>query len=82
MVVGDIASNAALLDALVPASIELGRTINPTLYTRKEFVQRVRDRTSFIERVLAQPKLFLYGSDDVVNQIRTSQPGTHRKARG
>lgn len=79
MVIGDITSNAALLDALAPATIELGRTINPTLYTRKEFVQRVHDRKSFIERVLAQPKLFLYGSDDAIIQIRASQLGAHRK---
>ena len=82
MVIGDIASNAALLDALAPASIELGRPINPTLYTRKEFTQRVHDRTSFIERVLAQPKIFLYGSDDVITEVRAGQSGTYRKTQG
>lgn len=35
MVIGDISSNAALLGALAPASIELGRPINPTLYTQR-----------------------------------------------
>lgn len=79
MVIGDIASNAALLDALAPASIELGRQINPTLYVRKEFVQRVRDGQSFIERVLAQPKLFLVGSEDVITQISAGQFGADRK---
>lgn len=79
MVIGDISSNAALLDALSPASIELGRPINPTLYTHKEFVQRVRDGKVFIARVLAQPKLFLYGSDDVITQISTGKSVADRK---
>ena len=79
MVIGDIASNAALLDTLAPASIELGRPINPTLYTRKEFVQRVSDGKSFIERVLAQPKLFLVGSDDIITQLSAGKFGAHRK---
>lgn len=80
MVIGDISSNAELLDALAPARIELGRPINPTLYSRKEFAQRVHDRTSFIERVLAKPKIFVLGSDDVITEFSAGQLSAHRKA--
>jgi predicted nucleotidyltransferase len=62
MVVGDAMSNAALLEALSPASTQLGRAVNPTLYTPEEFAQRIMDGKSFITRVLEQPKIFVKGS--------------------
>ncbi len=81
MVVGDVPSNAALLDALSPASAQLGRAVNPTLYTREEFAQRVVDGKSFIMRVLEQPKLFVKGSDHDVSRLsRAGEPGEDRPA--
>jgi predicted nucleotidyltransferase len=69
MVVSSSLSNAELLHALQPAQEELGRTINPTLYMPEEFSQRVRERRSFILRVLAKPKLFIKGAEDDIAQI-------------
>jgi predicted nucleotidyltransferase len=69
MVVGVVPSNGALLEALSPASAQLGRAINPTLYTPDEFAQRVRDGKSFIMRVLEQPKIFVKGTDDDVTKL-------------
>ena len=81
MVIGTVASNAALLDALSPASVQLGRTVNPTLYTPGEFAQRVADGKSFIMRVLEQPKIFVKGSDHDVSRLGgTSQSGENRAA--
>lgn len=69
MVIGAVPSNAALLEALAPASAQLGRAINPTLYTPDEFAQRISDGKSFIMRVLEQPKIFVKGSDDDVTKL-------------
>jgi predicted nucleotidyltransferase len=69
MVVGAVPSNGALLEALSPASAQLGRAINPTLYTPDEFAQRISDGKSFIMRVLEQPKIFVKGSDDDVTKL-------------
>jgi predicted nucleotidyltransferase len=69
MVIGAVPSNAALLEALSPASAQLGRAINPTLYTPDEFAQRVSDGKSFIMRVLEQPKIFVKGSDDDITKL-------------
>ena len=69
MVIGSITSTAQLLDILAPAQAELGRIINPTLYTHDEFSKRVRENRSFIIRVLAKPKLFLKGAEDDLDRI-------------
>jgi predicted nucleotidyltransferase len=78
MVVSASLSNVELLHALQPAQEELGRTVNPTLYMPEEFSQRVRERHSFILRVLAKPKLFIKGAEDDVAQI--SEPVEDRPA--
>lgn len=81
MVIGAVPSNAALLEAVSPASAQLGRAVNPTLYTPDEFAQRVVDGKSFILRVLEQPKIFVKGSEhDVTRLGGADKPGAHRKA--
>lgn len=64
MVIGADLSNGALLEALQPASAQLGRSVNPTLYTPGEFAQRIADGKSFVLRVMEQPKIFVKGSED------------------
>lgn len=79
MVIGAVPTNAALLEALSPASAQLGRSINPTLYTPAEFTQRVVDGKSFIVRVLEQPKIFVKGSEhDVTRLGAAGEFGAHR----
>ncbi|MDO8651234.1 MAG: transcriptional regulator [Undibacterium sp.] len=63
MMVGALASNTQLLTALQAAQSQLGRVINPTLYTQGEFTQRVSKDISFILRVLEQPIIFVKGAD-------------------
>lgn len=69
MVIGALPSNAQLLEALLPAQAQLGRVVNPTLYTPEEFIQRVRDGRSFIARVLEQPKIFVKGSEQMTQRV-------------
>jgi hypothetical protein len=78
-----VASNAQLLETLLPAQAQLGRVVNPTLYTPDEFAQRVRDGRSFILRVLDQPKVFVKGSEHDIARIGgIGEFGTHRQAQG
>ena len=82
MVIGTLPSNTALLEVLLPAQTQLGRVINPTLYTREEFTHRVRDGKSFIVRVLAQPKIFVKGTDDDLSPSSTlGKSGPDRQAK-
>ncbi len=39
--------------------------VNPTVYTRKQFARR-RQENAFVRRVLAQPKVWVIGSDDAI----------------
>lgn len=73
LVIGNTVAHATLLDTLAPAGEQLGRMINPTLYTQEEFAQRVRDGKSFVMRVLAQPKIFVQGSDHDVSRFDAAE---------
>jgi predicted nucleotidyltransferase len=79
MVIGLLPSNAQLLEALMPAREQLGRAVNPTLYTVDEFTQRVRDEQSFIVRVLQQPKIFVKGSEHDLSRLG-GEPDPHQQA--
>ena len=49
--------------ALDAVGTRLGRTVNPTLLTRKEFAKRLKAHEAFLTRVLAQPKIWLIGGE-------------------
>jgi hypothetical protein len=81
MVVGSLPSNAQLIEALMPAQLQLGRPISPTLYSVDEFVQRIRNRKSFVLRVIEQPKIFLKGSEHDISRIHSAgEPCQDRQA--
>jgi predicted nucleotidyltransferase len=61
MVVGDDVGYSHLMNALLPAEKQLGRTINPTVYTSAEFVKRTAEEQHFVTRVMEQPKLWIKG---------------------
>lgn len=83
MVIGTLPSQAQLLASLQAAQSQLGRTIDPTLYTPDEFSQRVRDGKSFILKVLQQPKIFVKGSEhDLTRLGGAGEPEPHRQTQG
>ncbi len=64
MVVSDSLNYADLFSALEEAATRLGRTVNPSIYTRQELAKRIKQKNSFVTRVLAQPKVWLIGGED------------------
>jgi len=64
MVLSDSLEYADLFAALEEAATRLGRTVNPTIYTRQEFTRRIKQKNAFVARVLAQPKVWLIGGED------------------
>ena len=64
MVISDSLSYADTFAALEVASTQLGRTVNPTIYSTKELTKRIEQGEAFVTRVLTQPKLWLIGGDD------------------
>lgn len=61
LLVGRDLTLAKVLEALAPAEQQLGRKINPTLYTPAEFKRRRNEPDSFVNRVLSQPVIPLAG---------------------
>ena len=52
---------ADLFLALDAVSARLGRTVNPTMFTRKELMRKHKDGESFVKRIMEQPKLWVIG---------------------
>jgi predicted nucleotidyltransferase len=63
MVVSDSLTYADVFEALEPFQDKLGRSVQPTVYSSKEFARRVKDGNAFVTRVLAQPKLWITGAE-------------------
>ena len=63
MLISDHLSYADVFGALEHASTELGRKISPTIYSAKELTRRRTEKNALVIRVLAQPKIWLIGSE-------------------
>jgi predicted nucleotidyltransferase len=62
MIVSDSLSYGEVFGALERVVRQLGRQVNPTVYTAAEFAQRARENT-FVKRVLEQPKIWIIGGE-------------------
>lgn len=66
MVIADKLSYGELLEALEPLSETVGRRVNPTVMSTREWAKRVHARSAFASRLMAQPRIWLVGSEDVL----------------
>jgi predicted nucleotidyltransferase len=64
MVVSDTIAYPDLFAAVQGAEAELARPVNPTVMTSTEWRSKRARRDSFVARVVAQPKLFVIGSEN------------------
>jgi len=72
MLVGKELSYGLVMEALMPLEESLQRTINPTIYEKKDFLAKLNEGNSFITRVMDQPKIMIKGSEDDIREIRKS----------
>jgi len=63
------ASFAEVVKATYHAQAALGREINPVVYSVAEFRRRVQDADPFIGDILANPKIFLMGTEHDLGQL-------------
>jgi predicted nucleotidyltransferase len=63
MIVSDSLTYGEVFGALERVTRIVGRKVNPTVYTAAEFSKRTRMENAFVTRVLAQPKLWVIGSE-------------------
>jgi predicted nucleotidyltransferase len=66
MVIADKLSYGELLAALEPLGEVIGRRVNPTAMSRREWTKRLQGRSAFASRVMAQPRIWLIGSEDAL----------------
>ncbi|WP_067516806.1 nucleotidyltransferase domain-containing protein [Endozoicomonas ascidiicola] len=59
LLVGQNLSYADIMERLESAEKQLGRVINPTIFSPDEFHQRKKNQQSFVTRLMEQPKLWL-----------------------
>ena len=66
LIVSDDVTYADLYQVLEAVSQQLGRAVNPTIYTSAELAKRIAGGGAFVKRVLAQPKIWLKGDEHVL----------------
>ena len=63
LLISDELAYSDLFLVLDAVSARLGRTVNPTMFTRKELMRKLKDGESFVTRVMTQPKLWVIGDE-------------------
>ncbi|MGB8433462.1 MAG: nucleotidyltransferase domain-containing protein, partial [Burkholderiales bacterium] len=66
MLVSDDLGYPELFRTIEAVSQSLGRKVNPTIYTSQELGRRLKRGDAFVKRVLAQPRIWIIGSDDAL----------------
>jgi len=64
MLIGSDLTLSKVLEQLLPVEEMLCRKVNPTCYTVGEFKKRLSDTDSFVNKVLSQPIIQLFGNMD------------------
>ncbi len=68
LVIADVGF-ADVVRAIHPVQAELGREINPVVYSAQEFRRRVQEQDALVQNVLTKPKIFLIGTDNDLSQL-------------
>jgi predicted nucleotidyltransferase len=76
LVITDTLSYAEIFSLLEPASASVGRTVNPTIYSRAELAKRIKGKNAFITRVLHGPKIWVIGGE---HDLEPRKPRGSRK---
>lgn len=64
LLVSDTLTYGDTILALQEVSAQLGREVNPSIFTPQDFAKRLREGGAFVSRVMAQPKVWLIGRPD------------------
>jgi predicted nucleotidyltransferase len=64
LIVGNDLAYADMYGVLSAYEAQLGRPVNPSIYSMQELQRKLADDNAFVSRVLEQSKIFLIGSED------------------
>ncbi|GAC1332353.1 MAG: hypothetical protein NVS3B11_20930 [Collimonas sp.] len=65
-IISDNVTYADLYSLLSTSEAELGRPVNPSIYSMNELERKLMEKNAFVLRVFEQPKIFLLGSADAL----------------
>jgi predicted nucleotidyltransferase len=66
MILSDEVTYPDVFTALEEVSQRLGREVKPTIYSRKQWSQRLARGDGFVKRVLEQPRIWVIGDDNAL----------------
>ena len=69
MIISDHLTYPDFLTNFSEVESNVGRTVNPTIYSAEEFVKKISAGNTFLVRVIEQPKIFLIGSKDDIPAV-------------
>jgi predicted nucleotidyltransferase len=69
MLIGDNLNYADCFKILNNAEEQLGRKINPTIYTPADWKLKINKGNNFVHQVIKQPKIFLMGKPEQLNEL-------------
>lgn len=72
MLISDDLSYTALFNILEKTQTQLNRPIHPTLYSSSEWKKKTEAGNHFLNQIMNQPKIFLIGTEDELNQSGSS----------
>ena len=64
MIISDTLTYADIFSILEAPSKTLERAINPTFYTKDDWIKKQQSKNNFVLRVTQQPKIFFIGNED------------------
>lgn len=79
MVLGEDIAYGDVFALAAGAEQRLGRKVNPNIFSVAELRRKLADGNAFATRVLAQPKLFVVGSENDLPKPRKSRQGKAAK---
>jgi predicted nucleotidyltransferase len=71
LVVGSV-SFSEIAQALSPAQQELGREINPAVYSLQEFAAKLGQKHHLLTSVMLGPKVFILGTEDELTRLAST----------
>lgn len=70
LVVSESLAYADLMIVLKSAEGSLGRPVNPSIYTKEQIQDKLKQKNAFLTKVMEQPKLWVKGDDNDIREFR------------
>jgi predicted nucleotidyltransferase len=69
MIIGEGLTYSEVFSSLQKAERTLARPVNPNVMTADDWGRKVKAKSSFVKKILNQPKLFVFGNEDELRSL-------------